>query len=92
MKANDYKQKQEMARKLEGAAFTSRIDHNAFEAASNAIFRVLLKIEKLDCFVAQVALTVDKTCGHGYRAASISSKQALILACAAVENGIEWVD
>lgn len=53
---------------------------------------VVESIIKVNGFAAEVAKTVQSTIrdwGFGYQVAKCSSKQAWILACAAVENGIE---
>ena len=45
---------------------------------------------KLDAFAAKVAETINKTINpYAAKVANVSSKQAWILACAAVENNIE---
>lgn len=81
---------QQMAGQIERAAKQSHIS-NYFELYFEALSRFLNKIMSLDCFAAQVAKTVDsKMDGRSYYVASISSKQAWILACAAVENDIEF--
>lgn len=50
----------------------------------------LRKVMALDCFAAQIAKTIDASIDiYGYKVANVSSKQAWILACAAVENNIE---
>ena len=92
MATNDYTAKQEVARKIESYAKVERRNNNSFfEIAFNDFGRFLSKIESLECFAAQIAATVDKTMNpYGYKVASVSSKQAWILACAAVENNIEF--
>lgn len=89
---NDYKTKQEVARRIESYANTERWNNNSFfDIAFNGLGRLINSIEKIDCFAAKVAETVDKTMNpYGYKVASVSSKQAWILACAAIENGIEF--
>jgi hypothetical protein len=47
-------------------------------------------VKKTEGFASQVAETVAKTIDYyGFKIASISSKQAWIIACAIVENNIE---
>ena len=87
---NDYKAKQSVARKIEDYAKTER-RNSFFNIAFEEFGRFICNIAALDCFAAKIAETVDKTMNpYGYKVASISSKQAWILACAAVENGIEF--
>ena len=88
---NDYKAKQTVARKIEDYANTERWNNNSFfPIAFEEFGRFIDKMMKLEVFAAKVATTIDKTMSpYGYKVASISSKQAWILACAAVENGIE---
>lgn len=94
MNTNDstYSQKQAIARKIEDCAKTQRWNqHSFFGIAFDELGRLINAIEQLDCFAAKVAETVDGTMNpYGAQVARISSKQAWILACAAVENGIEF--
>lgn len=92
VKANDYKVKQNLAMSLE-------ISFNAFqrtsrESANDFHANTLEQIIALNVFASEVAKTVkasrkidDCHIKGGYR---LSSKQAWILACAMVENGIKW--
>lgn len=91
-KNNDYKMKQEVARKIEDYAKTDRWNNNSFfEIAFNDLGRMLDSVSKLNLFAAKVAETVEKTMNpYGKQVAFISSKQAWILACAVVDNGIEF--
>ena len=89
---NNYRQKQAIARKIESFANTDRWNnHSFFEIAFNQFGKFINSIEKLDVFAAKVAETVNKSMNpYGQRVATVSNKQAWILACAAVENGIEF--
>lgn len=89
---NDYTKKQKVARKIEDYAKTERRNNNSFFGiAYDELGRLLTEIEKLEAFAAKVAATVGGTMNpYGFCVARISSKQAWILACAAVENGIEF--
>lgn len=89
---NDYKAKQELARKIEQYANTERWNNNSFfPIAFEELGRFIDKIMKLEVFAAKVATTIDKTMNpYGYKVASISSKQAWILACAGIENNIAF--
>ena len=85
-----YVQTQKIANKIQNYADMERWNNNSFFGiALEDLARFLSNIMSLDCFAAQIAKTVDSTINpHGFKVASCSSKQAWILACAAVENGI----
>lgn len=87
-----YASAQKIANKIQDYASKERWNnHSFFGIALEDLARFLSKIMELDCFAAQIAKTVDSTIdNHGYQVARCSSKQAWILACAAVENGIEF--
>ena len=82
---------QRMANEIQGwAEKTRRYDNHYFNLGIEVLGRFLSKIQTLDCFAAQIAKTVDASINvYGYQVARCSSKQAWILACAAVENNIE---
>lgn len=86
-----YAAAQKMANEIQGwAEKTRRYDNTYFNLGIEVLSRFLSKIQELDCFAAQIAKTVDASINvYGYQVARCSSKQAWILACAAVENGIE---
>lgn len=87
----EYRKAQKMAWSLERAAKQSQINSAGYTMYLDELCKFLRKIMALDCFAAQVAKTVDsKMDGRSYYVASISSKQAWILACAAVENNVEY--
>lgn len=88
----NYKKAQEIANKLQNYAGTQRwSQHSFFEIAYNEVGRFIAKLMEIDGFASQVAATIDKTMSpYGYAVARVSSKQAWILACAAVEKGIEF--
>ena len=86
----EYKMAQQMAGQIERAAKQSHVS-SYFEMYFEQLSSFLNKVMSLDCFAAQVAKTIDsKMDGYSYYVASVSSKQAWILACAAVENNIEF--
>lgn len=87
-----YKSAQEIANKIQAYAEKERWNNNSFFIiALEDLASFLRKIMALDCFAAQIAKTVDSTINpYGYQVARCSSKQAWILACAAVENGINF--
>lgn len=86
----EYKKAQEIANAIQDYAATDRWNNNSFFGiAFNKLGAFVGKIQELEVFAAQIANTVDKTMNpHGRKVANISSKQAWILAVAAVENNI----
>lgn len=89
---NDYQAKQTIARKIEGYAKVSRWNNNSyFDIAFEGLGRFIASMMNIDGFAAQVAKTIDATMSpYNNTVARVSSKQAWILACAAVENEIEF--
>jgi hypothetical protein len=87
-----YAQAQKVANKIQNYADMERWSNNSFfHIALEDLARFLSKVMDLDCFAAQIAKTVDNTInGHGFKVARCSSKQAWILACAAIENNIAF--
>lgn len=85
----DYSKKQIVANEIVRLANVSRIDSNKYNYTTDRLAAFLEKVMKLDVFAAQVATTVYNNCGHGYNVANVSSKQAWIIACAAIEAGME---
>ena len=90
----EYKKAQELATKLFDY---SKTKHASYSYTSYKIFCEMIgefcnKIMRLGGFAAQVAKTVDDSilADNKYQVANISSKQAWILACTAIENGIEF--
>lgn len=90
-KADTRTPQQKLAQELVQYANTDRWNENSFfNIALQALADFCQKVMELDCFAAKVAETVDKSIKpFGNHVATISEKQAWILACAAVENGIE---
>lgn len=88
----EYKKAQTIANNLVADANINRRNNNSyFDIASETVGRFVFAISKLDAFAAKIAETVDKSMNpYGYQVARISDKQAWILACAAVENNIEY--
>ena len=88
----DYKKAQEMANEIIREAETSkRYNASYFDIAFGRIGQLVAKIENLDTFASNIANTIESTMNpYGYQVARISSKQAWIIACAAVENNIEF--
>lgn len=87
-----YQNAQVIANKIQEYAGKERWNNNSFfSIALEDLAQFLGKIMALDCFAAQIAKTVDSTINpYGYQVARCSSKQAWILACAAVENDINF--
>lgn len=87
----EYEKAQALANQLVEDSNVGRIDSATFERKYDQMGRFLMKIEKLDVFASQVAKTVLKTQNpYGKQVAFLSSKQSWIIACSAVENGIEY--
>lgn len=90
MRTQDYSKKQEMAREIEKSV-ERECTGLSFEVEFERMGKFLDAIKKLGVFASQVADTVEKTMNpYSNKVARISSKQAWILACAAVENNIEF--
>lgn len=87
----EYQKAQKMANELQGWAEKTRMnDTNYFNLGVDVLSAFLNKVIALDVFASQVAKSVDSTINvFGYKVANMSSMQAWILACAALENGIE---
>ena len=85
----DYQLKQRAARLISGAASHTKYNYDGFQMGYECLSNVLREIAKIDCFAAKVAETVySKMSPFSFQVARISSKQAWILACAAVENNL----
>lgn len=87
-----YKMAQEIANKLQNAASKNRWNNNSsFDMYFEMVGQFVTQISKLNSFAGQVAQSVDKTMSpYGKQVAYVSSKQAWILAVAAVENNINF--
>lgn len=93
MKTNDttYTAKQNIANALTKLAACNRNENSMFDIAFEKIGRFICAVKDQGGFAAQIAETVERSMNpFGYMVAKISSKQAWCLACAAVENGIEF--
>lgn len=89
--SEDYKKAQKIANDFTDWSKTQRWnDSSYFPIAFENLGWALTVIEKTETFAAKIAETVDKTMeSHGYQVAYLSSKQAWILACCVVENGLD---
>lgn len=91
--SKEYKMAQRIANKLEDYASVERIKQSGwFMDAFYNVEDFLNDIKKLNVFASEIAKTVANSMdrwGDTFKVARISSKQAWILACAAVENNIE---
>jgi hypothetical protein len=87
-----YKQAQEVANKIVRVASYERWNNQSlFNIYIDKFPQFLSCIQNIDCFAAKIATTInDKINPYGARIAFVSDKQAWILACAAVENKIEF--
>ena len=88
----EYKKASQLANEIADAASKERRNNNSvFEMYFEKVGRFVMGIQKVGGFASQVAETIDKTMNpYGFKVANVSSKQAWILACAAIENGIEF--
>ncbi len=88
---NDYQNKQIIAKKIMNFARVKRSDKfGHFSEVYEGLQRFIIHVSQLRCFASKVATTVSGTMNpQGQQVAYVSSKQAWILACAAVENGID---
>ena len=91
-KTQDYKTKQFLARKIEETAAIQRWNDNyCFNMFFNDFANLLNSVTKLGSFASKVSETVEKTMNpYGYKIAQVSKKQAWIIACAIVDNNIDY--
>lgn len=89
---NEYKAAQQMANNLADYANTNRQGGaSIWDLSYEKVARFLLAVKDLGTFASEIAKTVESSMNcYGYQVARMSSKQAWILACAAVENKIEF--
>lgn len=88
--SQEYKKAQELSNEIQRVASVKRTEGQWFEHQFNKIGCFLDSIKSLNVFASNIATTIDNAMNpYGYQVANISSKQAWILACAAVENNIE---
>ena len=87
----EYSEAQKLANEIVRIASKGRYNDNTlFNLYFDPFSRFLNQIEKTDTFGAQVAKTInEKMNPYGYQVANISSKQAWIIACTAIENNIK---
>ena len=88
--SNAYKSAQELANKIQRIAGYQRFNNNSsFELYFNDFYNFISDVKKVEGFASKVAETIDNQANpYGYQIARVSSKQAWIIACAAVENNI----
>jgi len=86
-----YKEAQELSNRLQQIASYERWNNNnSYEMHFNPF---LSQIINLNVFASNVAKTIDEKCTYpSFKIANMSSKQAWILACAAIENNINLED
>ena len=85
---------QELSNRLQQIASYERWNNNnSYEMHFNPFYRFLSRIINLNVFASNVAKTIDEKCTYpSFKIANMSSKQAWILACAAIENNINLED
>ncbi|GIM60068.1 hypothetical protein CAPN008_01180 [Capnocytophaga canis] len=89
--SKEYQVASKLAKKIIAYSQYQRRD-SYYKIAFEKLGRFVYELRKTSGFASQVAETIDKQIDE-YRdrqLAFISDKQAWILACAAIENGIEW--
>lgn len=85
-----YKEAQNLANKIQRVAGYERWNNNTmYNLFVDDFYRFINDIKKLNVFASQIAETIDKGYKvNGFKIANVSSKQAWILACAAIENNV----
>jgi hypothetical protein len=87
----DYKKAQKLAEVIEGAAQRTKRDREYYDVEFASVEKFLNEIKSLNVFASNIAETVLNTMSfQNFQVAKISNKQSWILACAAVENNIEF--
>ena len=87
----DYKKAQKLAEEIEGAAQCTKRNREYFDVEFAAVEKFLNEIKSLNVFASNIAETVLNTMSfQNFQVAKISNKQNWTLACAAVENNIEF--
>jgi len=86
----EYREAAALAKRIEMNSHCPRTESN-FEPLFERFARFVYNVTKIGGFAGEVAKTVDSSLNpHSYTWCRISSKQAWILACAAIENKIEY--
>lgn len=87
----DYKKAQKLAEVIEGAAQRTKRDREYYDVEFASVEKFLNEIKRLNVFASNIAETALNTMSfQNFQVAKISNKQSWILACAAVENNIEF--
>ena len=89
----EYKEAQNLANRLLEVGSMERWNSNTlFNLYYDPMGRFLQAVMELDCFAAQVAGTVEGSMNpYGHCVARMSSKQAWVIACAAIENKLTLI-
>ena len=92
--SEQYRAAQKLANELQQIANYERWNNNnSYKLHFDPFYRFLNEIIKLNVFASNVAKTIDEKCTYpSFKIANMSSKQAWILACAAIENNINLED
>lgn len=90
--SEQYRAAQKLANELQQIANYERWNNNnSYKLHFDPFYRFLNEIIKLNVFASNVAKTIDDRCQcYGFKIANVSSKQAWVLACAAIENNIDF--
>jgi hypothetical protein len=87
----DYKRAQNLANEIKLYANTDVNNRSFFEIAFNKLSTLLDSVIKLNVFASNVAKTIDsKMNPYNRQVAFVSDKQVWVIACAAIENNIEF--
>lgn len=87
----DYKRAQNLANEIKLYANTDVNNRSFFEIAFNKLSTLLDSVIKLNVFASNVAKTIDKKMNpYNRQVAFVSDKQVWVIACAAIENNIEF--
>ena len=92
--SEQYRAAQKLANEIQQIANYERWNNNnSYKLHFDPFYRFLNEIIKLNVFASNVAKTIDEKCTYpSFKIANMSSKQAWILACAAIENNINPED
>lgn len=87
----NYKKAQKLAEEIEGAAQCTKRDREYYDVEFASVEKFLNDVKSLNVFASNIAETVLNTMSfQNFQVAKISNKQSWILACAAIENNIEF--
>lgn len=84
-----YKKAQNLANRIQRVAGYERWNNNSlYNLFHEPFYRFISDVKKLGVFASEIAKTIEAGSNNRFKIANVSSKQAWILACAAIENNI----